>query len=213
MQVAQTAPDDVLTSAIIPVQPLVDFLTLRAKNDLRKSVIGAEPAFSAVLGAPPRHFLLHSQKYILRNDRFMVVLNVVLRQSAVVLATLLVQEVYGVGLLQERVTHVLLVFQYLPDGAVVPARIAPCGADTVTLQPSGDLLTARTLKILPEDTLDDLSLCRIDDQMPRLVLVIAEEVPGVYHYFPLLEAVLNTHFRILAERLRFLLCQRCHYCE
>ena len=112
MQVARTAPDDVLTSAIIPVQPLVDFLTLRAKNDLRKSVIGAEPAFSAVLGAPPRHFLLHSQKYILRNDRFMVVLNVVLRQSAIVLATLLVQEVYGVGLLQECVTHILLVLQY-----------------------------------------------------------------------------------------------------
>ena len=42
VQVARTAPDDVLTSAIIPVQPLVDFLTLRAKNDLRKSVIGAE---------------------------------------------------------------------------------------------------------------------------------------------------------------------------
>lgn len=92
MQVARTAPDDVLTSAIIPVQPLVDFLTLRAKNDLRKSVIGAEPAFPAVLGAPPRHFLLHPHEYILRDDRLMVVLNVVLRQSAVVLATLLVQE-------------------------------------------------------------------------------------------------------------------------
>lgn len=48
-------------------------------------------------------------------------------------------------------------------------------------------------------TLDDLSLCRIDDQMPRLLLVIAEEVSGVHHHFPLLEAVLNSHFRILAE--------------
>lgn len=40
------------------------------------------------------------QKYILRDDRLMVVLDVVLRQNTVILATLLVQKVYGVGLLQ-----------------------------------------------------------------------------------------------------------------
>ena len=72
----------------------------------------------------------------------MVVLDVVLRQRAVVLATLLVQEVNGVGLLQERVTHILLVLQYLADGAVVPAWVAPCGTDTVTFQPSGYFLAA-----------------------------------------------------------------------
>ena len=137
----------------------------------------------------------------------MVVLNIVLRQGAVVPATLLIQEVYGVGLLQERVTHILFVFQYLADGAVVPAWIVPCGANAVTFQPSGDFHTACTLQILPEDTLDDLRLRRIDNQMPVLVLVIAEEISGVHHYLPLLEAVLDSHFRILAERFRFLLCQ------
>ncbi len=48
------------------------------------------------------------------------------------------------------------------------------------------------------------------DQMSLLVLVIAEEVSGVHQHFPLLETVLDSHFCILAERLRFLLCQRCH---
>ena len=137
----------------------------------------------------------------------MIVLDVVLRQSAVVLAPFLIQEVDGIGLLQERVTHILLVFQYLADGAVVPAWIVPCGANAVTFQPSGDFHTACTLQILPEDTLDDLCLRRIDDQMPILILVIAEEVSCVYHYFSLLETVLDSHFRILAERFRFLLCQ------
>jgi len=137
----------------------------------------------------------------------MVVLDVVLRQSAVILASLLVQEVYGVGLLQKRVTHILLVLQYLPDDAVMPVRIALCGTDTVTLQPSGNLHAACALQILPEDALDDLCLCRIDDQMSLLVLVVSEEVSGIYKHFPLLEAVLDTHFCILAERLRFLLRQ------
>ena len=135
----------------------------------------------------------------------MVVLNVVLRQRAVILATLLVQKVYGVGLLQERVSHILLVLQYFPDGAVVPAWIAPCGQDAVTLQSSGNLHAACALQILAEDALDDLCLRRIDDQMPLLVLVVSEEVPGIHQHFPLLETVLDSHFRIFAERLRFLL--------
>ena len=41
----------------------------------------------------------------------MIVLDVVLRQSAVVLSTLLVQEVYGVGLLQESAALVFLIRQ------------------------------------------------------------------------------------------------------
>lgn len=59
-------------------------------------------------------FLLHSHEYILRDDRFMVVLDVILRQCAVVLASFLVQEVDGVVLLQERTTRILLVLQHLP---------------------------------------------------------------------------------------------------
>ena len=143
----------------------------------------------------------------------MVVLDVVLLQRAVVLAPLLVQKDDGVGLLQERVTHILLVLQYLADGAVVPAWIAPCGTDTVTFQSSGNLLAACTLQILLEDTLDDLRLRWIDNQMSLLVLVVAEEVSCIHQHLPLLEAVLDSHFRILAklaERLRFLLRQRCH---
>ena len=137
----------------------------------------------------------------------MIVLDVVLRQCAVVLAPFLIQKVNGVGLLQECIAHILLVLQYFADSAVVPAWIVPCSANAVTFQPSGDFHTACTLQILPEDTLDDLRLRRIDDQMPILVLIIAEEVSCVHHHFPLLEAVLDTHFCILAERLRFLLCQ------
>jgi len=129
-----------------------------------------------------------------------VVLNVVLRQCAVVLAPFLIQKVNGVGLLQECIAHILLVLQYFADSAVVPAWIVPCSANAVTFQPSGDFHTACTLQILPENALDDLRLHRIDNQMPLLVLVIAEEVSCIDHHFSLLETVLDSHFRILAER-------------
>ena len=50
----------------------------------------------------------------------MVAFNVVLRYGAVVLDALLRQEVCGVGLLKQRVTHILLVSENLVDGACVP---------------------------------------------------------------------------------------------
>ena len=53
----------------------------------------------------------------------MVVLDVVLRQCAVILATFLVQEVDGVGLLQERVSHVLLISKN-PVPFLVPALLS-----------------------------------------------------------------------------------------
>lgn len=48
-----------------------------------------------------------------------------MRYGAVVLDALLRQEVCGVGLLKQRVTHILLVSENLVDGACVPFFPAP----------------------------------------------------------------------------------------
>ena len=68
----------------------------------------------------------------------MVVLHIVLRNVAVVLDALLAQKVLGIGLLQQRVTHILFIFQNLADGAVIPACFPPSGRNAVTFQPSGN---------------------------------------------------------------------------
>lgn len=63
---------------------------------------------------------LHLHEQLFRNDGFVVVLDVVLRNDAIVLDALLRQEVRGVGLLKQGVAHVLLVAENLVDGAGVP---------------------------------------------------------------------------------------------
>ncbi|MBE6863264.1 MAG: hypothetical protein E7495_01635 [Ruminococcus flavefaciens] len=59
--------------------------------------------------------------------------------------------------------------------------------NTITLQSLSDLFAACALKVLPEDTLDDFRLFRIDDQVSFIVLVISEKAASIdhtlYNYF------------------------------
>ena len=109
---------------VIPVNAPVKLAAVSAENHLCKAVIAGEAAFLACradMDYPATDKLrLHLHEEVFWNDRFVVAFNVVLRYGAVVLDALLRQEVCGVGLLKQRVTHILLVSENLVDGACAP---------------------------------------------------------------------------------------------
>ena len=164
--------------------------------------------FAVVAGvdhAPSDQLLLHQQEDVLRNDRFVVAFHIVLRNGAVVLDAFLRQKVRGVGLLQKRVTDVLLVPENLVDGAGVPFCFARAGEDAVRFKPCGDLVHAQALQVFPVDTPDDFGLLRFNDQIAVSVFGVAEETVVVDLHFALLVAVLDTELHVLRKALAFLL--------
>ena len=170
-------------------------------------------AFTIVAGvdhASADQFLLHQQEDVLRNDRFMVALHIVLWDGAVVLDALLRKEVRGVGLLQECVTDVLLVPENLVDGAGVPFCFARAGENAVRFKPCGDLVHAQALQVFPVDAPDDFGLLRLNDKVAVRIFGVAEEAVVVDLHFALLVAVLDTELHILRKALAFLLGKGCH---
>ena len=105
---------------VVPVDAPVKFSAVSAENHLRKAVIAGEAAFLACradVDYPATDKLcLHLHEELFRNDRFVVALDVVLRNGAVVLDALLCQKVCGVGLLKQGITDVLLVTENFVDG-------------------------------------------------------------------------------------------------
>lgn len=165
-------------------------------------------AFAVVAGvnhASADQFLLHKQEDVLRNNRFMVALNVVLRDGAIVLDALLCQEICGVGLLQKRVTDVLLIPENLVDGAGVSFGFARASENTVRFKPSGDFIHAQSLQVFPVNASDDFCLLRLDDQIAVSVFGVAEKTVVVDLHFTLLVSVLDAELHILREALAFLL--------
>lgn len=156
--------------------------------------------FAVVAGvdhAPADQLLLHQKEDVLRNDRLVVAIHIVLRDDAVVPDALFRQEVRGVGLLQERVTDVFLVLENLVDGAGVPLRLTCAGENAVRLQPSGDLIHAQALQVFPVNAPDDLSLFWINDKVAISVFGVAEKVVVVDLHLALLVAVLNAELHVL----------------
>lgn len=106
----------------------VEFTALAAENDLRETVLaGVAVPFAVIAGVdnvPADQFFLNQKKDVLRDNRFMVALHVVLRDGAVVLDAFFRQEARGIGLLQERITDVLFVAENLVDGAGMPLHLA-----------------------------------------------------------------------------------------
>ena len=128
----------------------------------------------------------------LRNDRLMVSLNVILRHNASILNSLLFEKIYSVGLLQQGITHVLFVFKYLPDSAVMPAWIATGCQNAVVFQTSADSLTACTFKIFTKNTFDDFRLFCVNDEVAIRILVISEKAACIDHNLALLKAILHS---------------------
>ena len=107
--------------------------------------------------------------------RSLLCFDVVLRDCAVVLDALFRQEVRCVGLLQQGVTHVLLITENLVDSAGVPLRFTCAGENAVSHKTGDNLIHAGAFEVLPVDALYDFSLLRIDDEVIVLVFGVAEE--------------------------------------
>ena len=179
LQPAAASPDDGFAATVVPVNAPEEFTAFTAENHLGKTVIAGVAAPFTILSGMHKpsscKLLLHQKEDVLRNDRFVVALHVVLRDSAVVLDALLRQEVRGVGLLEKGVTDVFLVSENLIDGAGVPLRLACTGENAVRFKTSGNLVHAFAFEVFPVNPLDDFCLLWIDDQVAVSVLGVSEE--------------------------------------
>lgn len=121
------------------------------------------PVRAGLYRASPNQFFLHPHENVSRNDGLMVVLYIILRDNAVVLHPGLVQEIGGIGFLQESVADVFLIAENLVDGAGVPFGFASARQDAISLQTSGDLVHAVPFQIFPVNAFNRFSLGRIND--------------------------------------------------
>ena len=74
----------------------------------------------------------------------MVAFYIVLRDETVILDSGFVQKVCCVGFLEQGIADLFLVSEYLVDGACVPPFSSCTGKDTITFQPSGNLIHAES---------------------------------------------------------------------
>lgn len=199
---------------VVPVDSAVKLTTFSAENDLCEAVIAGEDALPAgwtCVDYPPANKLgLHFHEEFLRNDGFMIVLDVVLWHRAVVLDTLLGEEVRGVGLLQQGVSDVLLIAENLVDGAGVPLCFSGTGENAVRFKPGGNFVHAGAFKVLPVDAFYDFCLLRINNKMSVFILGIAEEAVVIDLHLSLLVAVLQAELHVLRKALAFLLGKTRH---
>lgn len=80
---------------IVPVDATVEFATLAATDDLGETIVAGEAAFFSGFAGPDvtaaGQFSLHLHENILWDDCLVVVLNIILRDNAGILNTLLGQ--------------------------------------------------------------------------------------------------------------------------
>lgn len=161
---ADASPDDALAAVVIPVDAPVELVAFSADDHLREAVVAGVDALLAVrpsVNLPASHKLrLHLHEDFLRNDGFIVIFHIVLRQGTGVAYAFLGEKVRGYGFLKQGVAHVFLVSENFVDGGVVPFCLAHAGEDAVLLQSFGDLLHGEPFEVLAVDPLDDLRLFR-----------------------------------------------------
>ena len=188
---------------VVPVNAPVKLAAVSAENHLCKTVIAGETALLACradVDYPATDKLrLHLHEELLRNDHFMVALDVVLRNGAVVLDPLFCQEVRGYSFLEQGVAHVFLVAENLVDGAGMPFCLASASKNSVSHKSIGNLIHAGAFEVFPVYALDGFSLFRVDDKVTVLILGISEETVVIDLHLSLLVAVLQPHLHILAE--------------
>ena len=83
-----------------------------------------DSAVSAFAATAPSQFLLNHLELLWGDDGFVVAFHIILRNFTLVLLFLLCKEVYGVGLLKERITLVLLIFDDATNSAVRPLYLS-----------------------------------------------------------------------------------------
>ena len=176
-QATDAAPDYRFAAVIVPVDSPVKLTAFAADNDLCEAVIagvGTFPAGWAFMYYPAADKLfLYLHEQLFRNNCFVVILDIVLRNRAVVLDALLRQEVRGVALLQQCVAHVLLVSKNLVDGAGVPHHFACAGENAICHKAFGDFIHAGAFEVFPVDAFYDFCLLRVDDEVTVFVFGVA----------------------------------------
>ena len=114
---AEASPNCGLAPTVVPVDSAEDVITVGAIHDARKSVSAAvNPALlirSALHVCPTVHFFTHLHELLTGNNGGVTVLDIVLRNDAVVGNTLFIEEIHRIGLLQECITDVFLVCEDL----------------------------------------------------------------------------------------------------
>jgi hypothetical protein len=147
-----------------------------ADNHLCEAMVTAVTALFTVLAemdaAPSDQFFLHLHENFTRDNGLMAVFHIVLGNKAVVLDSLLCEEVNGVGFLKQSIPDIFLVPQNLIDVAGVPPLLTGAVEDTVSLQPTGYFQHTGSLKVLPVDALYDFGFLRNNDQSLALILGI-----------------------------------------
>ena len=131
----------------------------------------------------------------------MTVLDIVLRNDAVVGNTLFIEEIHRIGLLQECITDVFLVCEDLLQRTLQPAITSGGGLDAVRFQPLSNLKQVCTFQILSIDSQNDLSFLRDDDQTAFIILGVAEETVVVDLHLSGLVAELQSQLYVLGKGL------------
>ena len=127
-QPAEAPPDNLFSPVDAPGHPAVVRAAVPANQPFRKRIFAGEPPpvglgfFRAggLFAAPARQFLLDFQEYLPGKNRRMVILNIVLRQLAVVFLDLPFQEIGSVGLLQQDVACIFFILENPEDGLGLP---------------------------------------------------------------------------------------------
>ena len=127
-QPAEAPPDNLFPSVNAPSHPAVVRAAVPANQPFRQGVFAGKPAVIGLgfFGAgrfftpSPGQFLLDFQEYLPGKNRWVVILNIVLRQLAVVFLDLPFQEIGSVGFLQQDVACVFLILENPEDGLGLP---------------------------------------------------------------------------------------------
>lgn len=133
-----------------------------------------------------------------RDNRFVVTLNIILRNDAGVLNSGLVKKIGGVSLLKKGITDVFLVAENLVDGACMPSWFSCAGKNTIRFKTCSNLIHAVAFKVLSVDSLYNFSLFRVDNKVSFFIFSVAKEAVVVNLYLTVLVAELKSKLNVLA---------------
>ena len=202
---------------VVPVDAPEDISAFTADHNLRETVGTAVYALLPVrtrLHIPaPHHFFLHAHIKLFRDDCLMIIFHIVLRCNAVVLYTSLIQNIDGAGFLEQGIPDVLLIGEDFAQGTGMPPTVPCSRQNAICFQTLCDHVQAGSFQIFPIDALYNLCLLRINDEMPFVILSVAQKAVVVHLHLSLLIAEINAQLHIFTNGFRFLLRKGCHNCN
>ena len=186
--------------------PAVVLSTVSADDHAGKRISRSiVPLGRCVLLRAPFNLGLYRVKDIQIDDRLMGIRCVIHGHFTVVRHGFLTDIILTVGLLQEKISRVGVVFQNFHHRAFVPDA-TQSGRNTVRIQSIGDRGGAFPGKILPIDPADGFGFGRLD-HIPTIVIPITQQsaAPGL----SFLKVFLDPPFLVFAYGLALCLCKGC----